>query len=285
MNKGFVIIANDVESRRAAAACAYSIKSSNRDSQVSMIVPNLKKVEHALEEPFDSIIELPFPLSSDRRANDWQLYWASPYEYTISVDAFTLIKKDLSTTWDYLIEHHDMCYGVNVNNFKGIPRHLLSDVYENHKLVYVNSNAFYFKKNTDTALDFFKMADPYMREWRDALKNSIKAEYVPLKYDSDLMHSVVLQGIGHENEVVPYTNSILESIDMRTANREFGHRLEDSWLEYLNVWPSKNAKVKIQNFAITDILFYTDSKFLTEEIYNEHRDYFRYIQKETNLVD
>ena len=285
MNKGFVILADNVEARRAACACAYSIKSSNRNASVSMIVPNLKQVEKVLEEPFDSIIELPFHVASNRRANDWQLYWSTPYEYTIAIDAYSLIKNDLTTTWDYLIEHHDLCFGHNVNNFKGIARHLLSDAYDTHKLTYVNSNIFYFKKDTDIALSFFKLADPYMRDWRDALKNSIKAEYVPVKYDSDLMQSIILQGIGAEQDVIPFYENILKSIDMRTANREFSHRVESSWLEYLNVWPSKNAKVKIQNFAITDTLFYTDSKFLTEEIFNEHRDYFRYLQKETNLVD
>lgn len=284
MNKGFVILANDKQTRIAATTCAYSIKNSNKDAQVSLIVPKLSVVEKAIEEPFDAIIELPFSISDIRRANDWQLYWATPYDYTIAVDAFMLINKDMTSAWDYLIDNYELCFSSHPMNFKQESRHLLSDAYEYHNLRYANSCMFYFAKDADLALRHFKLADPFMQNWREVFSQGLKPEYVPLKYDADLMHSMIVQSTGDGEYVVPSDVDVLRLIDMRTSNREFSRKIESSWTEYLNVWLSKNIKIKIQNFAITDPLYYEDPTFLTEEIYNGYRDYFRLTRKQESLV-
>ena len=110
MSNGYVILANTNIEHREAAACAYSIRIHNPDASISMIVPNVNDVAEQYEEPFENIVELPFDKNiQTRRANDWQIYWASPYENTIAVDCKTIVKEDHTSLWDYLIDHYDLC--------------------------------------------------------------------------------------------------------------------------------------------------------------------------------
>ena len=49
----------------------------------------------------------------------------------------------------------------------------------------------------------------------------------------------------------------------------------DKWTDRLNIWNSDNAKVKIQNYAVATNLYYGEQEFLTEEIFNGHRDTYK----------
>ena len=49
----------------------------------------------------------------------------------------------------------------------------------------------------------------------------------------------------------------------------------NKWTDRLNVWNSENAKVKIQNYAVATNLYYGEQEFLTEDIFNGHRDTYR----------
>ncbi len=86
MSNGYVILAFTSQEQKAASACAYSIKIQNPNAHVSMIIDSLDNANDAYEEPFDNIIELPFDVVSDIRANDWQLKYVSPYDNTIAID-------------------------------------------------------------------------------------------------------------------------------------------------------------------------------------------------------
>ena len=48
----------------------------------------------------------------------------------------------------------------------------------------------------------------------------------------------------------------------------------NKWTDRLNTWTSKGAKVKIQNFAMHTNLYYGEQEFLTEEIFDGHRQAF-----------
>ena len=53
----------------------------------------------------------------------------------------------------------------------------------------------------------------------------------------------------------------------------------DKWTDRLNVWNSEGAKVKIQNFAIATNLYYGEQEFITEDIFNGHRDTYKTTEK------
>ena len=51
-------------------------------------------------------------------------------------------------------------------------------------------------------------------------------------------------------------------------------RIENNWSDYINVWTSADAKLKIQNYAINNTIVYKDTTFITDEIYDEHRKHY-----------
>ena len=89
-------------------------------------------------------------------------------------------------------------------------------------------------------------------------------------YVSDIMHGIVVNDMALEN----VTDKNLNYIDMDIVSDYFRNKA-DKWTDYLNVWSRDNGTVKIQNYATTGILFYKESDFLTEDIFNGQRDSYR----------
>jgi hypothetical protein len=280
MNKGYVILAGNEAEFRQAAACAYSIVTKNRDASVSVIVPDLRKIADHWLEPFENAIELPFGSSEISRANDWQLYWASPYEYTIAVDCHSLVRENHGQLWDYLTEHYDICFPAKVTNFDGQRLRYTKtlDYRSEYNLKILNSHMFYFKKDTEQALAYFKMADPYMRNWQAAQAKHFAPQHVTLEYQPDIMHSLISECMGQDNTA--YHENVFTYTDMRIAHRDGIIGRWEKWTDRLNVWASRDGKIKVQNFAVNNTLYYAEDDFLTEEIFNGQRDYYRTVTKQ-----
>ena len=243
---------------RQAAACAYSIGITNPGASVSLIVPDIKDVAKQYEEPFDNIIELPFDKTiQTRRANDWQTYWATPYENTIAIDCKTIVKENHSAMWDYLTEQYKM------------------------QMIY--SDMFFFRKEQQIAINYFKLLDPYSREWRSLLNKIFEPHHIPDYYDANIINSIAVNHLDIVEEATPAHPSILQYIDMHTAQETILNKEVETYLDYINVWSSTNAKLKIQNFAVNTCIAYRHGEFLTDDIYNGQRDYYRLNNKQ-NLV-
>jgi hypothetical protein len=279
MNRGYVILAGNELEYQQAAACAYSIRSRNKNESVSLIVPAINKVPDNILEPFENLIELPFTKLENTRMNDWQLYWATPYEYTIAVDCRCLIKENHEFLWEYLTEHYDICFPGKTINFDGKQTlNTKTQVYtKEYNLTVLNSQIFYFKKDADLALRYFKMADPYMRNWQTAFAKHFAPQHVTTEYSSDIMHSLISECA--DVDVQSHHSDTFLYIDMNKAHLDGMIGRWDKWTDRLNVWASRDGKIKIQNFAINNILYYREDDFLTKEIFNEQRDHYRTVTK------
>ena len=67
-------------------------------------------------------------------------------------------------------------------------------------------------------------------------------------------------------------NNLVDIVSMPVALADGDIGMWDKWTDCLNTWVSKGAKVKIQNFAISTNLYYGEQEFLTQEIFDEHRN-------------
>lgn len=281
MSNGYIILANSNFEHRQAAACAYSIKIHNPTADVSLLTNNLD-VNKIYEEPFDNIIELPYDKDNEiRRVNDWQLYWATPYKNTIAVDCKTIVKESHENTWDYLVEHYDICFPKKVVNYKG-ENEYHDDRYgflKNYNVSTVYSNMFFFRKDTDLALNHFKLMDPYSRDWRIVFNKFLEKHHTPDHYDPNLMHSIVINHLDSYFDSIPLHDNILHFVDMHFADKTIFNKDVEKYTEYLNLWTSDNGKLKIQNFAVNNSVSYKLPEFLTDEIYNGQRDHYRIIRK------
>jgi hypothetical protein len=283
MSNGYVILAFNAQEQKAASACAYSIKIQNPHASVSMVINSLNNLLDKYEEPFDNIIELPFDTVEDIRANDWQLNYVTPYDNTIAIDCYSLVKEKHDELWEYL-SNYEMCYSIRTMNFRTVMYDVVPDGYDTHNIKNLSSDLFYFKKDSEITKQFFLLSEIYMQQWTDSLKEFIEFQYIPTEYDSNLMHAFIISHLDIYQEVTPHHDTILEIIDMNSITKYLkdNDRIEKNWSDYINVWTSTDTKLKIQNYAINNTIVYKDKTFITDEIYDEHRKQYTI---QTNLVD
>lgn len=279
-SKGYLISAiTDVDIKHACA-CAYSIKIENPRTQVAIAIPSSLNVSWDYDIPFDYIVDFPYDISEDRRANDWQLYWATPFDHTICIDAYSLVKENHDNVWDYLIDHYNLYFNTMAYNFKNEPitNNLYRNIYEENNLVDIRTDIFYFKKDNEEALSYFKLLDPLMRQWRSLLDKLLQPKYHPQSYDSDLIHSLCLSRTYQYEHALPIGASLFNLIDMKYSETRFS-QARDGWLRYLNVWATSGANIKIQNHVVSGVLSYVHSEFLTDEIEKQHTNEYNYRTK------
>jgi hypothetical protein len=279
-NNGYLISAVSNSDVKHAAAAAYSIKIENPQAEIALAIPAALEIPNKYTIPFDYISEFPYESSEDRRANDWQLYWTTPFTYTICVDAYSLVKENHDNTWDYLIDHYNLYFNNSAYNFKNemISNSLHRKIYEENELIDIRSDIFYFKKDNEEALSYFKLLDPLMRNWRELINNLIPPKFHSGDYDSDLIHSICLCRTYQYENALSINTSLFNLIDMRDSESRF-HKARKGWLNYLNVWSTVGANIKIQNHIVSGILSYNHPEFLTDEIYEHHVEEYRYRTK------
>ena len=270
---GFITIATTKQQQVAAATLANSIKTYNPHASFTLVVPNIDGVLSQHEYAFDYIVEFPFATTQDTRSNDWQLYWASPYENTIFIDCFSVACVDISYVFDYLEYSYDVCLLTTFIRFNNtICKDTVPTFYNTTSVPTINANVFYFNKS-DNSLAYFKMADPFMQNWRDAVKYLVDPIFTDGTYDSNLMHRLTINALGQQLNYINPSYDFVENIDMqRETNRMIKlQTVDESWIERLNYWVTPEGKVKLQNYTTNGILTYADINFITDEVYGTFR--------------
>jgi hypothetical protein len=272
--RGYLILAMQDYEFEQATALAYSIKIHNKDASVTVVTNYVDRIPHHYHEAFDHMIQLPYGSQETTRTNDWQLYWATPYKNNIVIDCASLVKENHDSIWEYLEDHYDFYLIKKCNNFRGMP--LTNKKFEllkqEYKLEPAYSHMFYFRHETDLSLAFFKLADVFMQNWRGVFGHYLSKAHMPDAYDNDTMYSLLNTIVLFEH---PSFHNIIDTINMpdTVTSGEIGKWAK--WTDRLNIWNSENAKVKIQNYAVATNLYYGEQEFLTEDIFNGHRDTYK----------
>lgn len=229
MSKGFVILAQntkDIDYIKCAEALARSLKNAMPKCNVSLITD-----EKVKSKVFDKIIPLPYgdlaPFSNWKLINDWQVYEASPYEYTIKLEADLFIPRSIEHWWDVL-ESRDIVISTTIRNFyqnisdnrsyrKFIDTNNLPDVY----------NAITYFKKSDTAKQFFTIVRDVFENWSQ-YKNSLKC-LVDEPVSTDWAYAIAAHVIGIENTTLPKFTD-MSMIHMKQA---INHLPTENWTDTL----------------------------------------------------
>jgi hypothetical protein len=205
MDKGFVIISQDGQGldtyQKCAEALAKSIKNTMPDAKVSLITDN--KIRN--KSLYDKIIPLPHgdqaPKSYWKLINDWQVYEASPYEYTIKLESDIYLPRSIDHWWDTL-KHRDLVISTSIRDFKQdiSPSRVYRRFIDDNKLPDTYNAITYFKKS-DTAKKFFEVVRNVFEDWnefRAILKCSPYEEAT-----TDWVYAIAAHIIGVENCTLP----------------------------------------------------------------------------------
>ena len=133
--------------------------------------------------------------------NDWQVYEASPYDYTIKLEADMYIPRNIDHWWDVL-KDKDVVVSNTIRNFK----QEISDIrfyrrfIDDNKLPDVYNAITYFKKSED-AKYFFSLVREIFENWEE-YKKILKCNPNELA-TTDWVYSIACHIIGIEKTTLP----------------------------------------------------------------------------------
>lgn len=203
MNRGFVIVAQNTDNVNyvnCARLLAWSIKNNMPGESVTLITD--KPIDAKI---FNHIVLLPHgdfcEGSQWKLANDWQVYDASPYDYTIKIEADFFLSRSISHWWDRLKTRDlNICTTIrNYHNNVSTSRYYRKFIDDN-KLPDTYNGLTYFKKST-TANNFFNIVRNIFENWHE-YKSIVKCPSYE-QATTDFVYAIAAEIIGRENCIMP----------------------------------------------------------------------------------
>lgn len=203
MNRGFVIVAENTSITdyvSCAESLACSIKKVMPNESVTLLTTSVTSSRY-----FDKVVPLPYgdadPLSTWKLNNDWQVYEASPYEYTIKLEADMIIPRNIDYWWD-ILKDRDVVVSNNIRNFHNeitnikyyrgfITNNNLPDVY----------NAITYFKKSELAEKFYQIVKHIFINWEE-FKSILKCNNDETA-TTDWVYSLACHILGVENTTLP----------------------------------------------------------------------------------
>ena len=192
MNKGFVIMAQNSE-KTSYTNCAETLKKSilrvMPDANVTIITTDML--------PHGDLAKN----SEWKLINDWQVYEASPYDYTIKLEADMYIPRNIDHWWEVLKER-DVVISSTIRNVK----QEISDVRVYRRFIDDNNlpdvyNAITYFKKSDTAKEFFDLVKEIFNNWEE-YKKILKCNPDELA-STDWVYAIACHIMGVENTLLP----------------------------------------------------------------------------------
>jgi hypothetical protein len=189
MNKGFVIMAQGDDYVKCASALEKSIKRVMPDANITIVTTAM--LPHGDQAPN----------TNWKLQNDWQVYEASPYEYTIKLEADMYIPKNIDYWWD-ILSHRDLVVSSAIRNYK-------QDISDNRvyrRFIDDNNlpdayNAITYFKKSDIAKQFFAIVRDVFENW-DHYKASLRCNAQELA-TTDWAYAIACHIMGVENTMMP----------------------------------------------------------------------------------
>ena len=203
MDKGFVIIAQNtdlVNYVQCAEQLAESIMRVMPDAKVSLISDNETNCK-----AFHKVIPLPYgdqaPDSDWKLINDWQVYEASPYEYTIKLEADMYMPTSIDYWWEILKER-DLVVSTTIRDYKQNISHTRAyrRFIDDNKLPDTYNAITYFKKS-ETAKKFFETVRHVFENWSD-IRDTLQCN-ADEPATTDWVYAYVAHLMGEEHTTLP----------------------------------------------------------------------------------
>jgi len=270
MNFGYLIVVSEhkeVDYLKLAYALALSIKTTQKPGydKVALVIDNKSKIKQLTSAwVFDEIIEWDKETFWDGRS--W-MHDLTPWEYTVCLDADMLFFRDYSHWIDFFIENTELYIANNSFTYRG---ELVSSDYYRKTFTYnslPNLYSFYifFKKQSDTAKEFFNLARIIIKnpvEFSNLYLNKFKPKVV----GTDESFALAAKILDIENEI-SFPLCFPRVIHMKPMVQNFPWPA-DQWSDHLGFYFTDDCQLKIGNYQQADIVHYVEKNKITDEIIN-----------------
>lgn len=284
IERGFITLSTkDDGSMLSSYMFAMSVKLSNDEYPVCLVVDKFKSVPTKYEHAFDYIVELPFSSSGIVGGDLWQIYYCTPFEESIYVNPHSLILNDVSYIWDRAISY-DVLFSEKTSNFRyGINNKEVPFLFnDQNKIPTLYTDVFYFNKS-DESSRFFKMLDVCSQNWRE-----VYGSQLPMKrkdyFDIGVILNITIKMMAYRNYEVSSASPLYTTVNLDSIT-SIGNRSEypDLWVDAIPYWVTPKMSLRVGNVIQTGIFVYEHEKFLTDEIIDVYRENFKNYQTAKEL--
>ena len=191
--------------------------------------------------------------------NFWQIYWATPYEETIVVDADMLFLNDYSYWWDYLSKF-DLLFPNTIINYKQetIQHQQYDRILTDNNIRSSYEKLFYFKKGL-VAQEFFTIMEQVIKNF-EKFSFDYFPDYKPQSCITSYIFPICIKMLGIEdviydkNNIFKYTDMKLTCLNTTITSSVWNHGL-DYWGNYEEFY--------IENFKQYYPLHYRNAEIYT----------------------
>lgn len=208
MDRGFIIVAQNngiTDYIKCAKALCLSIKQCMPSERVALLT------DFPLDNhPFDYVVQFPY---GDRcadidwkLANDWQIYSATPFEFTIKLEADMYLPRNINHWWSTL-QYRDLVVASTIRDIKGAisSSRYYRQIFDANKLPDLYNAITYFRKSK-LAAEFYGVVKEIFENW-NVYKNLLKgAEHEQVT--TDVAYAIAATAIGVENCILPKFNQM-----------------------------------------------------------------------------
>ena len=191
--------------------------------------------------------------------NMWQIYWMSPYDETIVLDADMLFLNDCSYWWGYLSRFDMLFPNIIINYKQEIIKHEQYDkILIEHNIRPSYEKMFYFKKS-QFAQEFFIMLGEVIINY-NKFSFDYFPDYKPQNCITSYIFPICIKMLGIE-DVVYDKNDIFKYIDMKLTclNTNINSPIWDKELDYWGDY----KEFYIENFKQYYPLHYRNAEIYT----------------------
>jgi hypothetical protein len=278
MTKGFIFLGIDDHNKTDNIECAYmlnlSLKKADPSCETCVVVHKFEHVPKRYEDSFDYIVELPFGRTDINHGNIyidfWQIIHCTPFDENIFINTHSLAVDNIDSLWDYALVD-DIVFG-SARDFRGdYTRDTAKFKLQDHnEIIPFATDLIYFNKNPKVQ-EFFKMADPMFKGWRDVYRETLK-DYEGDDFDITLMANIVAQSLGEQYETATH-------FDYTDLEINFCYDPDDDapadWLDGLSVWITNNIDIKVNNHRQTGIFHYGNPRVIDKDTIRKLDDNYR----------
>jgi hypothetical protein len=270
MSRGFITVAQNSafgDYVRAAYGLALSLKrTQSKYAGLTVLVTPGTVIPDRYRGVFDKVIEIPWgddAISEEWKIhNKWKVYFATPYEETILLDADMLIGVDLDAYWN-ILRHRPVFACTSPYTFRGDPivKTPFRNAFDMHDLPHVYTAFFYFRRG-DQSQRYFRKVQQVYENWAGLRSHFY---HLPEKVSGDLAFALAMRLT--ETERLYCSKEFPGIVHMKTEIQDLGQgRLLEDWTHHLGSQVREDGSIYVGGYHQRLPFHYQVKTFLTDSI-------------------
>ena len=268
--QGYVTFAQNtdtVDYLELAYVQALNIKATQKTAKYAVIVDaqTKEKVNEIHRSVFDYIIDLPQdynePTSNWKLANEWQVFYLTPFKETIKLESDLLFTRSIEHWWT-AFRLRNIVLSTGCRDYRGHRSYVRKyrKLFDDNKLPDVYNGLMYFRFSRE-AKQFFDTAKTIASNWEYLRDNVLKncREDAP---STDVLYAITARLIGEEECTMPSMNFI-NFVHLKPAINGLAEteRVTDIYLKEFD-----QGMIRLGNINQLSPLHYYEKDFVTTEM-------------------